>query len=220
MIRTPSRTSKRTRYVVKKKRSQLARVPTQVYFKKQALPKQLFNTVRYVDWFTFNFTSGLGTYVFSANSLFDPNTTGTGHQPLVFDQLAALYNHYTVLKSRLKATFNTIIPFILTIKLDDDATPSSNAPVALEQPNCRGGLFYAPGTGMPVIRHSFDAAKTFGPNPMAQEDLQGSSGASPADGQFYQIQVYEPQLTSGSIQVLVELDFDVVWTEVTTIATS
>jgi len=218
MIRTP----KRTRYVAKtkKKSTAVTRIPTQVRFKKQTFPKQLFNTLRYVDWFTFNFTSGLGTYIFSANSLYDPNTSGTGHQPLGFDQLAAIYNHYTVLKSRIKCQFNTIIPFILSVKLDDDATPAASAPVALEQPYARGGMFYGPGSGIPTIYHSFDAAKVFGPNPMSQEDLQGSSGANPLDGQYFQLQVYEPQLTSGTIQCLVTIDYDVVWTETTTIGTS
>ena len=35
-------------------------------------------------------------HVFSANSLYDPDTTGTGHQPRGFDQLSALYKMYRV----------------------------------------------------------------------------------------------------------------------------
>lgn len=34
--------------------------------------------------------------VFNANSLFDPDNTGTGHQPTYFDQLSAVYKKYLV----------------------------------------------------------------------------------------------------------------------------
>lgn len=37
-------------------------------------------------------------YLFNLNSLFDPDRTATGHQPLGFDQLKTLYNRYRVYK--------------------------------------------------------------------------------------------------------------------------
>lgn len=41
-------------------------------------------------------------YVFRLNSLYDPNETGTGHQPRGYDELAAIYNSYTVLGAKWK----------------------------------------------------------------------------------------------------------------------
>jgi hypothetical protein len=42
-----------------------------------------------------------GSYFFSANGLYDPNATGTGHQPLGFDQMMLMYEQYTVFASRI-----------------------------------------------------------------------------------------------------------------------
>lgn len=43
--------------------------------------------------------------VFNLNSLFDPDVTGTGHQPMGFDQWKTFYNYYKVLGTRIRAKF-------------------------------------------------------------------------------------------------------------------
>jgi hypothetical protein len=40
----------------------------------------------------------MSSYIWRLNSLFDPDYSGTGHQPLGFDQWAAFYGSYTVTK--------------------------------------------------------------------------------------------------------------------------
>lgn len=65
--------------------------------------------VKYTDEFDLTLTSGsLNTYVFNANGLFDPDQTGTGHQPLGFDQYAVMYNRYRVLKVQYKVVFGNV----------------------------------------------------------------------------------------------------------------
>lgn len=43
---------------------------------------------------------------FSMNSLFDPNRTGTGHQPYGFDQMTTFYNRYYVTGAKMICTFS------------------------------------------------------------------------------------------------------------------
>ncbi len=43
--------------------------------------------------------------VFRANSIFDPDYSGVGHQPMGHDQWAAIYERYTVLGSKITVTY-------------------------------------------------------------------------------------------------------------------
>lgn len=51
-------------------------------------------------------TAGASTsYFFSANGVFDPNVTGTGHQPMGFDTMMLYYEQYVVMSSKITVTF-------------------------------------------------------------------------------------------------------------------
>lgn len=107
---------KTTNYkVVQKKRqkigtfSRVPHLPSSVSKGLYGFPPTLAAKLKYVE--TLAFSSALGAVqsnVFRANSLFDPNETGVGHQPMYFDQFAAIYNRYVVRKARMKVTFNVV----------------------------------------------------------------------------------------------------------------
>jgi hypothetical protein len=46
-------------------------------------------------------TGLVASYFFAANGLYDPNVTGTGHQPMGFDEMMSMYEQYTVLSSKI-----------------------------------------------------------------------------------------------------------------------
>lgn len=46
-------------------------------------------------------SGSVASYVFRGNSLFDPDYTGTGHQPMLFDQYSAVYSTYQVLGAKI-----------------------------------------------------------------------------------------------------------------------
>ncbi len=54
-------------------------------------------------------TSGAGAhYVFRLNNIYDPDLTGTGHQPYGFDVMALIYNRYRVNSVRWEVTFCSV----------------------------------------------------------------------------------------------------------------
>jgi hypothetical protein len=73
------------------------------------LDPRKFVTLSYCQTFTGTVTTGSGFHqIMRLNSLFDPDlTNATGaHQPYGFDQLAALYARYRVLKTSYKMVFS------------------------------------------------------------------------------------------------------------------
>ncbi len=50
-------------------------------------------------------TGAGGQYLFRLGSLYDPDFTGTGHQPYGFDALAGIYTRYRVLRTKWKIIF-------------------------------------------------------------------------------------------------------------------
>lgn len=86
-----------------------------------AFPTTLFTKMRYSQQlivYTDNLTNRTGSEnAFRLGSLYDPDFTGTGHQPLGFDQLAAIYRIYRVYKVdinvRITGKFGTAVTFLV-----------------------------------------------------------------------------------------------------------
>lgn len=129
MGRKRKRTSKKGRRVVRRRtrsraRRRLFRKTTRLLrgpVNKRALVKLL-----YVDTVITSVPvpDALQYHIFRANSLYDPDYTGTGHQPRGFDELSAAYHHYTVLgaKIHVKCTNNSSNPQVFGIALRASTT--------------------------------------------------------------------------------------------------
>ena len=82
--------------------------------------------LRYSQTVTIN--PGIGTcgvYKFRANSIFDPDYTGIGHQPYGHDNLESIYQHYTVDSSTITVTPTVGVAGVWGIQVDDNANFST-----------------------------------------------------------------------------------------------
>jgi len=107
-------------------------------------PKAIKITHKYVDTIALTCTSGVPQKLtYYANGMYAiKSSPGGGHQPLFFDQLTALYNHYTVIGSKI--TFKWVNaststpPMVYSLFVNDDTTQISAYPgVLAEQPNTK-----------------------------------------------------------------------------------
>lgn len=97
-------------------------------------------------------------YVWNLNSIFDPNQTGTGHQPYGHDTLALLYNRYRVIKTSfiLRAASGTAGTYTarVVVGANNAVTAYTDANLAAESPNFRT-FFVQNGTNNLHIKGSY-----------------------------------------------------------------
>lgn len=161
---------------------------------------------------------------FGVNCLYDPYLALGGQQPLYFDQMTEIYNHYTVMKSRITVSIvpNTIDPFVGGIYIDDDATPAvTHLTSIMEQPSATYKTSHRDVTAMTLYK-SWDCRSVFGPNPLDNDRLQGNVAANPDEQQVFMIFI-RPVLNTvetQEYQVVITMEFDTVWNELKSIASS
>lgn len=209
--RYPSRSSNR-----------LVAVPRPVPMSKGAtFPLRLENLARYHETISVTTTAGgKANHLFSCNSLYDPNTTGVGHQPLYFDQLCAIYNHHCCIKSYIKVTpmYETVAPnpFVMTLYIDDDASLTNGQQ---ERGGAISKVVNLETTQPGPMSIGWNGAKTFGGDIVNNSLFRGSANSGPEEQSYYVINV-EAATAAQLISFDVELYYTVIWSELRSMGTS
>lgn len=130
-----------------------------------------------------------GNYVIGANGLFDPDLTGTGHQPRGFDQLIGqLYTKYCVVKATIEIWWpnNASAALINGVVVDRGTTVTNN----LEDYTENGtAIIKYNHTDSPVyMKKVVDVAKFLGKKDIVDDpDCHGTVGTSPTDLVTFQL---------------------------------
>lgn len=135
------------------------------------------------------------TNFYSANGLFDPDFTGTGHQPMGFDQMMALYEQYTVLRAHIKVTFASAGEHArVGIYLNPDTT-SPGLPRLMENGLLVTGVVCGPATSngqhaYKTLELACDIPKYFGKTHegiLADPQMYGTIAANPGEQAYFAV---------------------------------
>lgn len=192
--------------------------------------KLIKNQLYYDDNFTLTGISGvMATHVFSANGLYDPDFTGSGHQPIGFDQIISSYNHYSVIRSKITIGFvnNSSYAVRAGIYLSPDGTPITNERQLMENGlvkhvilDAKGGASTDPGVSgrVKTVTLDCDVRKYFGKQRYSQlmeANYTGDAASNPQDGVYFMVFAYSSHTGSANSQVLfdVTLSYDSIYSE-------
>lgn len=193
-------------------------------------PRRMTMTHRYAHVGTLATGVGgaLATINFRANSMYDPDQTFIGHQPMYFDQMTALYDHWTVIGSKITVTFAQLgsgatdrYPAVVGIFLNDDSSNPGATNAILENSFTNRQSFTTNGGNPRSVTCKYSAKKIWGGSILGNPNLQGSATTNPAEETFFTIFA---DSTAGvgtvNFQYVVQIDYIAVWTELKDIASS
>jgi hypothetical protein len=160
-------------------------------------------------------TATNNAYVFAANGLYDPDVSGTGGQPMGFDQMMAFYNHYTVLRSRIKVlasnTSSSLTP-MFGVSVSGSSTVTSSYQQLVEAGDISAhwlGYAGAKGSQARFVRSVNCGAFQGVDDVMDDPNMRGDVASNPAELVYFHLNTWNPQSASQittAFQVVIEFD--------------
>lgn len=193
----------------------------------KGFPKKLIMTHKYSERTTITNTAGVINYHnMSVNSVYDPNATGSGHQPLYYDQLNVIYGRYVVIASKAKVTFFpstlTNVPAQVCLFINDDTNVTDNVlSYVSEQPSSKVRYLPANTTDFKTLSTRFSAKKTFGKGYLNNPAYYAAPGANPTTMNYFTLAVQPYDASSNyTLNAVWEMEYTVMWCERNDVATS
>lgn len=182
-------------------------------------PARTTRRLRYSTNITLSSTVGaVATHVFSANGLFDPDITSTGHQPMGFDQLMLSYEHYTVTNAHILVSFKNTTTSNPNVSISVQPSPT---PVTTIDQIIEWGLierdfleFKGVSGSIKALDSRCSIKKVMGVKDIIDvTDLQGSSAANPVEQTYFMVQMWDTSGINGSCFADVIIEYTAIFTE-------
>lgn len=150
--------------------------------------------------------ANISEYRFACNGMYDPDITGTGHQPHYFDQAMQFYDHFTVLGAKITvsgAANDNNTDMMVSIRTSDSGNSLGDAIDIME--NKRSHYIYVPAyargpNGRWSITQKFSASKFFGKSKssIVNSDLyRGNVSGNPTELAYFVIEAWDVTKTAG-----------------------
>lgn len=241
-VRTPAREAKRTKTSTGRQSKQSSTLVRRNAFTRGTpgfarqrdlvylglgFPAKVMVKHKYVETVSLTSTLGsLATYLFRANSLFDPNSTGTGHQPMYYDQLAAIYSYYQVIASKITVKFghddaaNSAVT--CSLSMNEDATvTSTNIDNIIEYGEAKSCTLGSSTTDVYSLGLNYTQKRRWGTNSLGDARFIANISSSPSEITNFQINCQSTDRASTTLtNAEVEIEFTTVWTDIKDIAGS
>lgn len=185
------------------------------------IPDTTVVRLKYCDDIKITVAAAGSNYLFRSNSIYDPDNSATGHQPLGHDQWASFYQRYIVTNSKITVTFKqfasgagqTNVGVCLIANVGDTVTNPND----FMENNRTSFGYITEERPIQVISKKFDANKFFGLTNVVDELSCGAAfGSNPVDEAFFQLKMWSADTTSTSTRTVllnVTLTYDCVLRE-------
>lgn len=187
-------------------------------YKSAQCANQMMLAFKYVDNLALSPTGGTPVYYqFRGNSIYDPDYTGTGTQPIGFDQWCNFYDNYNVIASRIRVrAYNTTITSGTTVNAILAVFPSVKQSYSITTDGAVGQVhgknqITTYNTQIANISNYMSTHKLYGKSRQSVLDDDGFSSAvstNPTKDWYWNIVANNPdESTSITLRVEVEITY-------------
>ena len=185
------------------------------------MPRKKTCVMHYADQYTIG-TLAAGSYSAQSmrgNGVYDPDLTGTGHQPRGFDQMAALYGYYAVKSSTCRVRFcPSSAGQNVLVGLQADSTAGTSPSLAnvidfLEGYPYNVASSNTDGSVSVVTLQDKRFTKSMSTEPVTGQGNLTANNTNPADPWLWRICVYNAGSVSATGLYYVDVWFEVEWSE-------
>lgn len=177
----------------------------------QPIPQRFIVKMKYAEDVQLSST---GLYQFNLNSVFDPNRTGTGHQPYGHDQLSALFNRYRVIACGWRiSALSSSVPLQIGAVPANDPQVFTMMEQLKEQPRAKY-VCQNFGGSTNVLKGKIYMPSLVGRNKaqyMADDRFQAQVGNSPVEAAVLTCFAANPQGAPINATINVILEYTVEW---------
>lgn len=173
-------------------------------------------TLVYTDQFDWAPVSSHYTHTFRGNSAYDPDYTGTGHQPRYFDTFSVIYTKYRVLGTRIDVSYTNYAGLTtaeLIIAPNTEVLTLTDANVIKELPRARTHGVMPIVAGVPMtLTHSISTSKVLGltRNAVKDDDYAALCTSNPVSIWYWIVYVHSlPSSENVVLEATVKMSFDV-----------
>lgn len=155
------------------------------------------------------------TYTFSLNSLYDPNSSGTGNQPVGFDQIMAMYGQFRVLSSKVKVVFSnsgTVNNLVGMFGTFQPAFPANPAAWPCQPNGSVAALENTAGRSTTTVVKKFDIPSVLGlkrAQYMDDMDFVGTASGNPTRQAYVVLWIRSLGASAGAAYLNVSMEFEV-----------
>lgn len=186
-------------------------------------PNMTVRKLRYCTGNVITATAGvLVSHVFSLSGLYDPDITGTGHQPMGFDQIMPFYEHYHVLHCNAHVTFTnkqSAYRGYVALKITPDTALPTSSDDLVEEGRAVvdpiGGANDA-FNGTKVLKASVNVPAINGltrANYLADTSSEGTIASNPTEQTYLHVACWSPAGQNLDVEFNVVLEYTAAFTE-------
>lgn len=217
------RLSRKKRYIPKKKYTSFSRKRAITRYRQQPS----FNhgwptTMRFVHkYHVVHVTSGGATQnrVYRCNSVYDPDFTGPGTTALNFSQMSALYDHWTVIGSKITVKSiptSTVAedPYRVTLWTSDTGVISVAGDSIPMQPYAKSRICSGLNPTTSVLTSNWSLKRNL-KGSVSNSLFRSTGSTNPTEQQYFVVSVYalDGGLSSVAVNHDVSIEYIVLWTE-------